>query len=118
MLFLYAYQLPSFRTSQLLAGIAVLVPLLVYLPLVWVADRRTQVILASAGILVDLSRVDYIAINLLGRFGRWREQGTSRGGSESGSRSDADRERMGLLSMPKLKEDIRLPGTSQSSEPV
>lgn len=95
-LFLYAYALPLFRTSQILGGVAVLVPMCVYTPLLWVEDRNTQIILASLGILVDLARVDLIAYNIMGRFSRWTE--------------NRDGEARGLLSMPKLKEGIRVPG--------
>ena len=74
-------------------------PMLVYLPLLWVTDRHAQIVLASVGLVVDISRVDPIAYNVMGRFGHWRRQDGS------------DGERAGLLSMPRLKEGIRIPGT-------
>lgn len=94
-LFLYAYALPAFRTSQILCGLAVLVPMLVYTPLLLITQRRAQITLAALGIIVDLARVDLVAYNLMGRFARW----------------SATPERRGLLAMPRLKEGIRIPGT-------
>jgi hypothetical protein len=83
--------------------------MLVYAPLLWVTDRHTQIALACAGIVLDLSRVDYIVINLYGRFGRWRRRERTTTGLGEG---EGQGERQGLLSMPRLKDDLRLPGTS------
>ena len=81
--------------------------MLVYIPLLWVTDRHTQIVLACVGIVLDLSRVDFIVINLYGRLGSWRTSEGNEGMRESAGQGA---ERVGLLSMPKLKEDLRLPG--------
>ncbi|GFZ51669.1 hypothetical protein JCM24511_09437, partial [Saitozyma sp. JCM 24511] len=67
-LFFYAWRLPPFRTSQILGGLAVLLPMFVYLPLIWVTSRTAQIIIASLGIAVDIMRLDLIAYNLMGRW--------------------------------------------------
>jgi hypothetical protein len=96
-LFLYAYALPAFRTSQFLSGLAVLVPMFVYAPLLVITNHRAQITLAALGIVVDLARLDLVAYNLMGRFRRW----------------SASPERRGLLAMPRLKDDIRIPGACE-----
>ncbi|KLT41203.1 hypothetical protein CC85DRAFT_312927 [Cutaneotrichosporon oleaginosum] len=67
-LFLYAWWLPAFRAAQALTGVAVLIPMFAYTPLLWVRARRAQVACAVAGIALDLMRVDMILYNV---YGRW-----------------------------------------------
>ncbi|KAK4688918.1 hypothetical protein P7C73_g1188, partial [Tremellales sp. Uapishka_1] len=63
-LWLYAYKLPRFRQSHTLMGLAVLIPMLVYLPLIWVTSRRAQIIIASIAVVVDLLRIDHVFYKL------------------------------------------------------
>ncbi|BEI83165.1 hypothetical protein CcaverHIS002_0310330 [Cutaneotrichosporon cavernicola] len=67
-LFLYAWWLPVFRSSQVLSGIAVTVPMLAYLPIIWVRSRRAQIGCAVAGNVLDLMRFDMILYNIYGRY--------------------------------------------------
>ncbi|ORY30203.1 bacterial low temperature requirement A protein-domain-containing protein [Naematelia encephala] len=68
----YAYYLPLFRRAQIMMALAVLLPMFLYLPLIWVTSRHAQIILASLGIAVDLIRVDLFVHYIRGRILQWR----------------------------------------------
>ncbi|GMK53530.1 hypothetical protein CspeluHIS016_0101160 [Cutaneotrichosporon spelunceum] len=109
-LFLYAYWLPKFRISQFLSGVAVVIPMLAYLPLIWVRSRRAQVGCAIAGILLDLMRVDMILYNVYGRYMMVKRRREVRRQIEAGELDPADAPDMSLsiLRMVKLPDNLRI----------
>lgn len=93
-LILYAYRLPEFRPAQLLQALAVFIPMTIYFPLLWVKTRRTQIALATAGLVADIVRIDLLAWNLKARWD-----------ARKGEKVDVK-----WWSMPRLKKGIRIPG--------
>lgn len=79
-LWIYALALPDFRMSQILGGCAVLIPMFVYLPLLFVTSRRAQICIAIAGMVVDLIRFDVLMYYLGSRYLHWKKR---RAGGES-----------------------------------
>ncbi|WOO82402.1 uncharacterized protein LOC62_04G005891 [Vanrija pseudolonga] len=69
----YAYRLPDFRTFHIFHGIGVLIPMLFYLPLIWVTNRPAQIALATIAICVDLIRLDSVALIAWGRLNQTRK---------------------------------------------
>ncbi|RSH92466.1 hypothetical protein EHS25_008882 [Saitozyma podzolica] len=106
-LFFYAWRLPPFRTSQILGGLAVLLPMFVYLPLIWVTNRTAQIVIASLGIAVDIMRLDLIAYNLMGR---WHLRRQAKEWAKSQPVGPAEH-RPGVKwhNMPSMPEGFRIP---------
>lgn len=69
--------------------------MIVYLPLLWVRTRRTQIILGTIGMVTDIIRVDLLAWNVLGRWQAHR---------------DGNRAPEKWWMMPTLRPGIRIPG--------
>jgi hypothetical protein len=111
-LFLYAWWLPAFRVAQALSGVAVLIPMVAYSPLLWVTSRRAQVACAIAGIVLDLMRVDMILYNVYGRYLLVKRRKEVRRQIEGGEidAAHAPDTSLPLFRMVMLPENIRLPG--------
>jgi len=92
-LLLYAYRLPDFRSSQILQAVAVLIPMFLYLPLLWTKHRHMHIILATLGLVFDVVRVDLLVWNIVGRWQARRDGNV----------------KVRWWSMPKLKPGIRIP---------
>ncbi|BEJ13712.1 hypothetical protein CspHIS471_0308860 [Cutaneotrichosporon sp. HIS471] len=110
-LFLYGWWLPAFRSPQVLSGIAVAIPMLAYLPLIWVRTRRAQVGCAVAGIVLDLMRVDMILYTIYGRYllAKRRREVKRQIASGELDASNAPDTRLPLMKMVTLPDHMRIP---------
>ncbi|ORX35876.1 bacterial low temperature requirement A protein-domain-containing protein [Kockovaella imperatae] len=106
-LWLYAWRLPDFRQAQFFSGLAVLVPMLVYFPLLFVTSRKAQIILAILGIVVDVIRLDLIFFAIRGHVHQWKLR------KEYHRTDAADRgpapEQFKLHRIPSLPDHFRIP---------
>ncbi|ODO03664.1 hypothetical protein L198_02515, partial [Cryptococcus wingfieldii CBS 7118] len=73
-LFYYALKLPKFRSAHIWKAVAVLVPMFVLLPLIWVTSRPAQIVLATLLIIIDIMRIDLIFLLIRGRIHAYRQR--------------------------------------------
>ncbi|KAL1408821.1 hypothetical protein Q8F55_005635 [Vanrija albida] len=98
----YAYRLPAFRIYHILHGVGVLLPMLVYLPLIWVTSRPAQIALATVAIIVDLVRLDSVALIIWGRLNQYRRFRRERAAGADPQRGAAGGS-IGRVDLPSMK---------------
>ncbi|WVQ80108.1 hypothetical protein IAT38_002209 [Cryptococcus sp. DSM 104549] len=100
-LFWYAWKLPRFRTAHIWKGFAVLIPMFLFLPLIWVTSRPAQITLAALLIVLDVCRIDLGLLFLRGKWSEYRRR-----------RAEGQRGLGGNLHQMPVMPGLRIPATN------